>query len=174
MSGYFIGDPPNVRILLPRAQSAVQYRADVVLLINTECSSEIPRSLLRKYRYVPLMGRSSDSSVGIALACGLDDRCSRVRFSAGAGNFSLHHRIQNGSGAHPASYPMGTRNFSLGVKQPGREANHSPPSSVEVKNSWSYTSTPQCVFMAWCLVKHRDNFSFTLTSHGGAAVAQSV
>jgi len=25
------------------------------------------------------------------------------------GNFSLHHRVQNGSGAHPASYPMGTR-----------------------------------------------------------------
>jgi len=32
-----------------------------------------------------------------------------LRFPAGAGNFSLHHRIQNGSGAHPASYPMGTR-----------------------------------------------------------------
>jgi hypothetical protein len=24
-------------------------------------------------------------------------------------NFSLHHHVQNGSGAHPASYPMGTR-----------------------------------------------------------------
>jgi hypothetical protein len=46
--------------------------------------------------------------VGIALDYGLDNRGSRVRFSAGAGNFSLHHRIQNGSGAHPASYPMGT------------------------------------------------------------------
>jgi len=23
-----------------------------------------------------------------------------------------------------------------------READHSPPSSVEVKNTWSYTSTP--------------------------------
>jgi hypothetical protein len=32
----------------------------------------------------------------------------KVRFSAGSGN-SLHHRVQNGSGAHPASYPMGTR-----------------------------------------------------------------
>jgi hypothetical protein len=40
---------------------------------------------------------------------GLDDRGSRVRFQAGAGNFSLHHRVQIGSGAHPASYPMGTR-----------------------------------------------------------------
>jgi hypothetical protein len=45
----------------------------------------------------------------------LDNGGSRVRFPAGAGNFSLHHRVQNGSGAHPASYPMGTRSsFSVG------------------------------------------------------------
>jgi hypothetical protein len=61
------------------------------------------------------------------------DRCSRVRFSAGAGNFSFHHRVQNGSGAHPASYPMVLGDLSLGVKRPGREAVHSPPSSDEVK-----------------------------------------
>jgi hypothetical protein len=52
---------------------------------------------------------SSDSSVGIALGYELNDRDSRVRFPAGAGNFSLHHRVQNCSGVHPASYPMGTR-----------------------------------------------------------------
>jgi hypothetical protein len=34
-----------------------------------------------------------DSSVGIELGYGLDDRGSRVRFAAGAGNFSLHHRV---------------------------------------------------------------------------------
>jgi hypothetical protein len=39
----------------------------------------------------------------------MDDRGTRVRFPVGAGNFSLHHRVQNGSGAHPASHPMGTR-----------------------------------------------------------------
>jgi hypothetical protein len=32
--------------------------------------------------------------------------------------------------------------LSLGVKRPVREADHWPPSSVEVNNSWSYTSTP--------------------------------
>jgi hypothetical protein len=78
--------------------------------------------------------RSHDSSVGIVLGYGLDDQGSRVRFLAGAGNFSLHHHVQNGSGAHPASYPMGTRGFFPGeVKRPGREADHSPPSSAEVK-----------------------------------------
>jgi hypothetical protein len=32
--------------------------------------------------------------------------------------------------------------LSLGVKWPGHEADHSPPSSAEVKNAWSCTSTP--------------------------------
>jgi hypothetical protein len=32
--------------------------------------------------------------------------------------------------------------LSLGVNRPGREANNSPPSSAEVNNAWSYTSTP--------------------------------
>jgi hypothetical protein len=54
-----------------------------------------------------------------------------VQDPAGAGNFSLHQ---------PAPYPMGNRGFSLGTKRPGREADHSPPSSAEVKNAWSYTS----------------------------------
>jgi hypothetical protein len=32
--------------------------------------------------------------------------------------------------------------LSLMVKRPGREADHWPPSSAEVKNAWRYTSTP--------------------------------
>jgi hypothetical protein len=42
----------------------------------------------------------------------------------------------------------------------GREADHSPPSGAEVKKAWSYTSNPEYVFMAWSLVKHRNNFTF--------------
>jgi hypothetical protein len=56
---------------------------------------------------------SRDSSVGIALGYGLDDRSSRFLFPAGARNFSLHHRVQNGSGAHLASCPIGTRGLCL-------------------------------------------------------------
>jgi hypothetical protein len=70
------------------------------------------------------------SSVSIETGYGLNDR--GFRFPAGAGNFSLLHCLQTGSGAHPASYPMGTR---AGVKMPGREADHSPPYSAEVKNA---------------------------------------
>jgi hypothetical protein len=77
---------------------------------------------------------SRDNSVGIALDYELDDRDSRVRFPAGAENFSLHHRVHTGSGAHPASYPRGTRGFFPGGKAVGREADHSPPSNAEVKD----------------------------------------
>jgi hypothetical protein len=63
--------------------------------------------------------KSRDSSVGIALGSRLEDRGSRVRFPAGAGNFSLHHRVQNGSGAHPASYPMGNGGSFPGGKAAG-------------------------------------------------------
>jgi hypothetical protein len=56
----------------------------------------------------------------------------------------------------PIQWIPGT--LSLGVKWPGHEADRSSPSSTEVKNAWSYTSTPQYVFMTWCFVKHRDKF----------------
>jgi hypothetical protein len=89
-----------------------------------------------------------------------------VPVAAGAGNFSPHHRVQTGSRAHPASYPLGIRGFfpGGGVKRPGSEADHSSPSTAEVRNAWSYTSTPQYAFMAWCPVKekHRDNFTFLI------------
>jgi hypothetical protein len=63
--------------------------------------------------------KSRDSSVSIVLGYGLDDPGSRVRFLVGAGNVSLHHRIQNSSGVHPASYPMGTRGSFPGGKVAG-------------------------------------------------------
>jgi hypothetical protein len=55
--------------------------------------------------------------------------------------------------------------LSLRVKRPGREADHSPPSSAEVKERVGYTSTPPIALIAWCSVKHRDNFTFTLNMY---------
>jgi hypothetical protein len=65
-----------------------------------------------------------------------------VRVPAGAGNFSLYHSVQTGSGPPLASYQMGTGGSFPGVNWPGREADLSPPSSAEVKNAWNYSSTP--------------------------------
>jgi hypothetical protein len=70
-------------------------------------------------RFECLIPKSRDSSVGIALGYGLDDRGSRFLFPEGAGNFFLHHRVQNGSGAHPASYSMGTGGSFPGGKAAG-------------------------------------------------------
>jgi hypothetical protein len=57
----------------------------------------------------------------------------RVRFPVGSGNFSLHHRVQNGSRAHPASHPVSTGALSLEIKRSWREADYSLPSSAEVR-----------------------------------------
>jgi hypothetical protein len=49
--------------------------------------------------------------------------------------------------------------YHRGVKQQWREANHSSPTSAEVKKTWIYTSTPTYTFMAGVyLVKHRVNY----------------
>jgi hypothetical protein len=64
---------------------------------------------------------------------------------------------------HPASYPMDTGVPTLGVKRPKREANHSPPSRAEIKNGWSYTSTPPYVCIAWCLIKHEGQLYILFT-----------
>jgi hypothetical protein len=58
-----------------------------------------------------------------------------------------------------------TEDSFWGVKRPGREADHSPQPSAEVKNAWSYISTPEYVFMAWYLIKHKDDFIFALPFH---------
>jgi hypothetical protein len=50
---------------------------------------------------------SRDSAVGIATDYGLDDQRVGVRVPVGQ-EFSLLHVVQTGSGAHLASYPMGT------------------------------------------------------------------
>jgi hypothetical protein len=101
----------------------------------------------------------SDSSVSIVLGYGLDSWGCRVRFLAGAGNFFLFTTMSR-MALRPTKPPIQWVMSSFPVvKQPGHEADHSPPSSAEVKNAWSYTSNPQYVSMAWCLVKHRDNFT---------------
>jgi hypothetical protein len=66
---------------------------------------------------------------------GLDDRAIEVRSPAGAKDFSSIICVQTGSGAHPASYTMGTGGpFPGGKARPGRDADPSPPSSTEVEN----------------------------------------
>jgi hypothetical protein len=56
--------------------------------------------------------------------------------------FSLLHSMQTNSGAFPAAYSMSTGRTFPGDKAQGREADHSPPSSVEVKNGGAIPPFP--------------------------------
>jgi hypothetical protein len=74
------------------------------------------------------------SSGSIVCDDGLDDRAIGVRSPAGAKDFSYSLFVQTGSGAHPASCTVGTGGPFPGSKaRPGRDADHSPPSSAEVE-----------------------------------------
>jgi len=52
--------------------------------------------------------------------------------------------------------------LSLGVKWRGREADHSPPSSAELKNAWKlYLQSPIRLHgLVLSYEKHRDNFTW--------------
>jgi len=64
-----------------------------------------------------------------------------VRFPWGT-----RHRFQ-GIPSTPMQLAAGS--FTLRVKRPTPEAHHSPLSSDEISNEWSYTSAGSYNFMAW-------------------------
>jgi hypothetical protein len=86
--------------------------------------------------------------------------------------FSLRHRARPVLRPIQPPIQLVPRDITPGIKLPGSETDHSLPYSAEVKNAWSYTSTPQYTFMTWCLtgyvftawcfVKYKDNFTFHL------------
>jgi hypothetical protein len=91
-----------------------------------------------------IVDHSRNSSVGIATGW-----MAGVRFPARATDFSLLHRVQTSSGAHPVPVQRVPGALSSGVKLPGHEADHSSPSSAEVKNRGSmppltHTSSWRC------------------------------
>jgi hypothetical protein len=51
------------------------------------------------------------------------------------------------------------RVLSVGVKLLGRDANHSPLLSVEVKEWWRYISIPSYISMALFVIKHGGKFA---------------
>jgi hypothetical protein len=88
------------------------------------------------------------------------------RVPVGAGNFSPHHRVQTGSEAHPASYPMGSSGSFPGYKAAGA---WSWPLISIVPRSIIRGAVPpllQYAFMVWCLVKYRDNSTSALPDGG--------
>jgi hypothetical protein len=68
----------------------------------------------------------------------------------------LFFKDYTNSGAHPASYLVGTGVFFLGVKWPGHETDHTPVYSSEVKNSGDRPPLPHMPHGI-----HRNSFAVT-------------
>jgi hypothetical protein len=82
-------------------------------------------------------------TVGIATGYGLNVRGVGVRVPVWSRMFSSPRRPYRLWGP-----PNLLSNVYRGVKQQGREADYSPPTSAEVKKMWIYSSTPPYAFMA--------------------------
>jgi hypothetical protein len=101
------------------------------------CSSPMLKTVSNKYNNqhvlnVTCIAWSWGSSVSIVSDYRLHHWETGVR---SAKNSSSSLCVQTSPEAHPASYPMGTGGPFTGTKErPGRDADHSPPSSAEVKN----------------------------------------
>jgi hypothetical protein len=99
-----------------------------------------------KYVSVFSQKKRASSSVSIVHGYGMDDRAIEVRFPADAKDFSSNLCVQTGSGAHPASWTMGTVGSFLGAKaRPGCDADHSPPSSAECRVKNLFYPVPKLV-----------------------------
>jgi hypothetical protein len=73
------------------------------MFIHDLCNSSNFITLSFKLLYAGGAGIAQRYSAGLRAGWSGD------RVAVGTGNFSFHHRVQTGSGAHSASYSMGTR-----------------------------------------------------------------
>jgi hypothetical protein len=95
-----------------------------------------------------ILAMSLDSSVGIATGYGLDDRGVGVRVPESVKNFlfSTSSRLALGSTQPPIQWLPGA--LSPGLKRQGREVDHSPPTSAEVKKNVDLYIHSPYAFMA--------------------------
>jgi hypothetical protein len=88
---------------------------------------------------IQLTVKNHDSSVGIATGWTIGVLGFDSRRGLGIFLFTTVSRTALGPTQPPIQWVPGA--LSLGVKRPGRVADHAPPSNAEAKNAWSYTST---------------------------------
>jgi hypothetical protein len=74
----------------------------------------------------------------------------RISIIGGTTDFSLLCSVQTGLGRPTFLFNRYRGLFPRRVRRPERETDHSPHSSTEIKNAWSYTSTS--------LGRHQDMF----------------
>jgi hypothetical protein len=121
--------------LLPyaSAHTTTAIRSPVLRAYNKPRATlrSIKRSVSRSHINKIIRDLEPDSSVSIVSDYGLDGQGS----IPDRGTYKTSNLcVQTGSRAHPASCTVGTGgSFPWGKPRPGRDADHSPPSSAEVK-----------------------------------------
>jgi hypothetical protein len=84
-------------------------------------------------------------------------------------DFSSSPCVQTSSGVHPASYPMGTGGpFPGGKARPGRDTDHKPLFSAEVKNEqelyfshpWSLHGVAGQIYFLYISLQHTKYVTF--------------
>jgi hypothetical protein len=94
----------------------------------------------------------------LAMVCKAEGAGVRISSVRHQGRFSWPTQL-------PIQRVMGA--LSSGIKRPELEANHSLPTSSDIKEMWIYTSTPPCVFMAKSLINYcprQFNFDVRVSS----------
>jgi hypothetical protein len=87
-----------------------------------------------------MISGNPQSAVGMATGYGLHDR--------GVKNFLFSTSSRPAPGPIQPPVQWVPEALFPGVKRQGREAEHSSPTSAEVKKMWIYTSTPPYVYKA--------------------------
>jgi hypothetical protein len=118
--------------LISFLSQAIPFHATVSHFFNTKFNNIL--------LYNIYLGMSRDSTVSITTGYGLDDRGVGVRVPIGSRIFFTSSRPALGPIQPPIQWVTGA--LIPEVKRQGREADHSPPTSVEVKKICIYTSTP--------------------------------
>jgi hypothetical protein len=140
----FIPPPPTSYHIRSPSTSVLETRKNYASLISDRAYSLF--SLRRNLSGLTKCGHKCWLSVSFVLACakrpcdnslnlGLCPSTFIIGSYRWAKDFSSILCVQIGSGVHPASCTVGTgAPFPGGKARPGRDADHSPPSSAEVDN----------------------------------------
>jgi hypothetical protein len=133
---------------------------DYKLLLNWEkCERELSWTNFRHCSSICVIVSRKTTKNGIRTVSARARHGIRFRFPTGARNFYLPY---NTHGAHPAFSPTGIEGPFPRIKRLGREPDHWPPCSTG-KCVCSCVSTPPYTLIAWCLIKHRTNFTYHLS-----------
>jgi hypothetical protein len=140
-----ITQPPN--FIISQVVTTVNLAHPVVF--SDEVSNENYDALLsveetevKYFDEVSSLYGSRDSLIGIATAYGRSSSSGRVKnFLFSTSSIPVLRPIKPLIQWVPGA-------LSPGIKRPGRGADHSPPTSAEVKKMWIYISTPPYAFMA--------------------------